>query len=48
MAPSPQVGQRLWARRIGWLVLIWTLSVLAVAVVAGLLRSVMHFAGLTA
>lgn len=41
-------GQRLWARRIAWLILIWTLSVLAVAGVAALLRTAMRIAGLSA
>lgn len=36
-----------WARRIGWLVLIWTLSVLALGVAAGLMRLLMTSAGLT-
>jgi hypothetical protein len=36
-----------WLRRVGWLVLIWTVSVLALCVVAGLFRVVMNLAGLT-
>lgn len=40
-------GRRLWVKRFGWLILIWTLSVIALAVVAGLLRILMGFAGLT-
>jgi hypothetical protein len=40
-------GHRLWARRFGWLILLWTLSVLALAVVAVLLRTVMKLAGLS-
>jgi hypothetical protein len=40
-------GHRLWARRIGWLVLIWTLSVIALAIVAMLLRTFMNLAGLS-
>lgn len=36
-----------WARRVGWLVLIWTLSVLALGVAAGLMRLLMTQAGLT-
>ncbi len=36
-----------WTRRIGWLVLIWTASVLALAAVAGVIRLMMTFAGLT-
>ncbi len=34
-------------RRLGWLVLIWTASVLALAVVAALFRVFMNLAGLT-
>jgi hypothetical protein len=40
-------GHRLWIRRVGWLILIWTLSVIALAVVAALLRTLMNFAGLS-
>ena len=40
-------GHRLWVRRVGWLILIWTLSVSALAVVAALLRTVMKIAGLS-
>jgi hypothetical protein len=36
-----------WLRRVGWLVLIWTASVLALGVVAALFRVVMNLAGLT-
>jgi len=36
-----------WTRRVGWLVLIWTLSVLALGAVAGLMRLLMSSAGLT-
>jgi hypothetical protein len=38
---------RLWARRIGWLLLIWTLSVAALALVALLLRVAMRASGMT-
>ncbi|SEF10509.1 Protein of unknown function [Rhizobiales bacterium GAS191] len=34
-------------RRIGWLVLIWAMSVLALGIVAGLFRILMALAGLT-
>jgi hypothetical protein len=37
----------MWLRRVGWLVLIWAASVLALGVVAGLFRVVMTLAGLT-
>jgi Protein of unknown function (DUF2474) len=47
MASPRASGQRLWARRLGWLILIWTLSVIALGVVAALLRTLMHFAGLS-
>ncbi|VVN80667.1 DUF2474 domain-containing protein [Pseudomonas fluorescens] len=36
----------LW-QRLGWLALIWTGSVLALAIVAGLMRMFMNAAGLT-
>ena len=36
-----------WARRIGWLILIWIASVAALAIVAMLFRILMHAAGLT-
>jgi Protein of unknown function (DUF2474) len=36
-----------WLRRAGWLVLIWALSVAALAAVAALFRMFMNFAGLT-
>lgn len=36
-----------WPRRVGWLLLIWLLSVLALAVVAGVIRIIMTAAGLT-
>ncbi|HEY0146412.1 MAG TPA: DUF2474 domain-containing protein [Methylovirgula sp.] len=38
---------RAWLKRIGWLVLIWTLSVLALGIVALLFRALMKLAGLT-
>ncbi|MCP1495551.1 hypothetical protein J2Y86_000258 [Pseudomonas migulae] len=36
-----------WSRRLGWLVLIWLGSVLALGVVAGTLRLLMHAAGMS-
>ncbi|MBS0235005.1 MAG: DUF2474 domain-containing protein [Proteobacteria bacterium] len=36
-----------WRRRIGWLLLIWLASVVALAVVAGAIRVIMTAAGLT-
>ena len=37
----------LWLRRSGWLIAIWTGSVVSLAIVAMLFRVVMSFAGLT-
>ncbi len=39
---------KLWARRIGWLVLLWAASVAALGVVALILHALMSLAGLTA
>jgi hypothetical protein len=36
-----------WLKRVGWLVLIWTLSVLALGVFALVFRIFMKLAGLT-
>ena len=47
MDAHPPVGAPTWLRKVGWLVLIWTASVLALGVVAGLFRVVMNLAGLT-
>jgi hypothetical protein len=47
MTTHPSVDAQTWLRRIGWLVLIWAASVLALGVVAGLFRVVMNLAGLT-
>lgn len=47
MAKGAGSGQPSWMRRVGWLVLIWAASVLALGVVAGLMRLLMSFAGLT-
>ncbi|WEF35333.1 DUF2474 domain-containing protein [Pseudoduganella chitinolytica] len=35
-----------WLRRLGWLVVLWCGGVAALAVVAGLLRVLMHAAGM--
>jgi hypothetical protein len=48
MTAHPSVGVQTWLRRIGWLVLIWAMSVMALGIVAGLFRVVMNLAGLTA
>lgn len=47
MPKSEAVEKRLW-RRLAWLVLLWSGSVLALAVVAWLLRQAMLAAGLSA
>ncbi len=47
MTAHPSAGAQTWRRRLGWLVLIWAGSVLALGVVAGLFRAVMNLAGLT-
>ena len=47
MTAHPSAGAQTWLLRIGWLVLIWAASVLALGVVAGLFRVVMTLAGLT-
>jgi hypothetical protein len=47
MAAHPSDGAQTWLRRVGWLILIWASSVLALGVVAGLFREVMNLAGLT-
>jgi hypothetical protein len=44
-AGSPQ---RPWVRRIGWFIVIWALSVIALGIAATLLRALMQFAGLKA
>jgi Protein of unknown function (DUF2474) len=47
MAEHLSAGMQTWLRRVGWLVLIWAASVLALGVVAGLIRMLMTLAGLT-
>ena len=47
MTARLSVGAQTWIRRVGWLVVIWATSVLALGVVAGLFRLVMNLAGLT-
>ena len=46
-ANPPSDAPKSWVKRIGWLVLIWTASVLALGAVAVLFRLVMNMAGLT-
>jgi Protein of unknown function (DUF2474) len=48
MASALGSGRRLWVRRVGWFIMLWTVSVIALAVVAAALRTLMNFAGLTA
>lgn len=45
---EPVTAPPSWPRRLGWLVLIWALSVAALAVVALGFRLLMSLAGLTA
>jgi len=47
MVEQPSVRTASWPRRIGWLVLIWTASVMVLALVAALFRMLMSVAGLT-
>ena len=48
MAGLSSAEVRSWPRRFGWLVMIWTASVAALAVVAALFRMAMNLVGLTA
>lgn len=43
-----RAGGQTWLRRIGWLLLLWTAGVAALAAVALLLRELMRAAGLQA
>jgi len=47
MTPNTAL-HRVWARRIGWLFLIWIASVAVLALVATELRMLMYLAGMTA
>src|SRR5260370_22542493 len=47
MTAGGRPERRLWPRRIGWLVLIWAMSVIGSGIVAALTRVLMEFAGLT-
>jgi hypothetical protein len=47
MPDSTGAAPASWARRIGWLVLLWSASVLALGVVAAIIRVMMTAAGLT-
>ncbi|MFT3805221.1 MAG: DUF2474 domain-containing protein [Burkholderiaceae bacterium] len=44
--PSEKSGTRIWLARVGWLALIWTASVAALGLAAGLMRWVMRAAGM--
>ena len=48
MAQRAPIPMKSWPRRLGWLLLIWTASVIALALVALLFRILMNAAGLTA
>lgn len=37
---------RLWLKRFGWMLAIWAASVAALALVAGMMRVLMHAAGM--
>jgi hypothetical protein len=45
---APRQAPTSWWKRVGWLLLIWLLSVGALGLVAAMLRAVMRVAGLTA
>ena len=51
MATTKRIGrlrQRLtiWSRQLGWMLLIWLLSVAALGIAAGLMRWLMHALGM--
>jgi hypothetical protein len=48
MARETGLPKDTWARRIGWLVLLWTASVATLAAVAFLIRLLMNLVGMTA
>jgi hypothetical protein len=39
-------GRRLWLRRLGWMIGLWASGVLALYLVASVLRAIMHAAGM--
>ena len=43
---KPASNWQVWGKRLAWLVLIWTLSVSALALVAGAMRLLMHALGM--
>ena len=48
MAAYLSSGAQTLLRRVGWIILIWAASVLALGIVASAFRAPMMFAGLTA
>ncbi|WPX43818.1 MULTISPECIES: DUF2474 domain-containing protein [unclassified Undibacterium] len=44
--PKPASNWQVWGKRLAWLVLIWTLSVSALALLAGAMRLLMHALGM--
>jgi hypothetical protein len=40
------LNARLWLKRVGWLVMMWTASVAALTLAAGPMRLLMHGAGM--
>lgn len=46
--PSAASARTIWLRRVGWLVLIWTMSVSAMGLVALFFRLIMSASGLRA
>lgn len=42
---SPPDGRRQWAARLGWMALFWALGVLALGLLAYMLRLFMNWAG---
>jgi hypothetical protein len=47
LTPSSRASKLHWARRVGWLLLIWLVSVAALGIVAIGFRLIMGWAGLT-
>ncbi|HTG04101.1 MAG TPA: DUF2474 domain-containing protein [Bradyrhizobium sp.] len=47
MTGRPLSDSRKWLSRVGWLILIWAISVAALGAVALVLRAIMSFAGMT-
>jgi hypothetical protein len=47
MTGRPLSDSRKWLSRVGWLILIWAISVAALGAVALVLRAIMSVAGMT-